>query len=122
MGTSPPRRRRHGQPRRDPGPNRQPGPHPGNPPPHEAPGSHPAPRPADLTGPRQATRQPSTVRGRRLASASSTGTVRDRGAPRVLGERRIGLIQLQWNEKSTAALAADRRPVARLLAGYGYLL
>ena len=41
---------------------------------------------------------------------------------RALGERRIGLIQLEWNEKSTAALAADRRPVARLLAGYGYLL
>ena len=40
-------------------------PHPGNPPPHEAPGSHPAPRPAGLTGPRQATRQPTTVRGRR---------------------------------------------------------
>ena len=41
------------------------GPHPGNPPPHQAPGSHPAPRPAGLTGPRQATRQPTTVRGRR---------------------------------------------------------
>lgn len=43
-----------------------PGPHPGNPPPHEAPGGRPAPRPAGLTGPRQATRQPTTVRGRRL--------------------------------------------------------
>jgi hypothetical protein len=43
-----------------------PGTHPGNPPPHEAPGSHPAPRPADLTGPRQATRRPRTARGRRL--------------------------------------------------------
>ena len=39
-------------------------PHPGNPPPHQAPGSHPAPRPAGLTGPRQSTRQPKTVRGR----------------------------------------------------------
>ena len=42
-----------------------PGPHPGNPPPHQAPGSHPAPRPDGLTGPRQATRQPKTARGRR---------------------------------------------------------
>ncbi|MFZ0190309.1 MAG: transposase [Streptosporangiaceae bacterium] len=42
------------------------GPHPGNPPPHQAPGSHPAPRPHSLTGPRQATRQPKTARGRRL--------------------------------------------------------
>ena len=48
-----------------PGTSRRPGTHPGNPPPHEAPGSHPAARPAGLTGPRQATRQPTTVRGRR---------------------------------------------------------
>ena len=45
---------------------RRPGPHPGSPSPHEAPGSHPAPRPGSLTGPRQATRQPRTVRGRRI--------------------------------------------------------
>ena len=58
-------------------PGRQ-GPHPGNPPPHEAPGSRQAPRPDGLTGPRQATRQPKTVRGRHLGKAvlaSSTGTV-----------------------------------------------
>ncbi|HEX5304243.1 MAG TPA: hypothetical protein VFW50_45345, partial [Streptosporangiaceae bacterium] len=36
QGTRPPRRRRHGQPRRGPGPNRRPGPHPGNPPPQQA--------------------------------------------------------------------------------------
>ena len=48
-----------------PGTTRRPATHPGNPPPHEAPGSHPAARPAGLTGPRQATRQPTTVRGRR---------------------------------------------------------
>jgi IS605 OrfB family transposase len=41
-------------------------PHSGNPPPHEVPGRHPAPRPDGLTGPRQATRQPKTVRGRHL--------------------------------------------------------
>ena len=45
-----------------------------------------------------------------------------RGCARALGEHRIGLIQLEWNEKSIAAVGADRRPVAQLLAGYGYLL
>jgi IS605 OrfB family transposase len=64
QGPAPPRRRRPAQPRRGPGSPRQPGPHPGNPPPHQASGSHPAPRPDGLTGPRQATRQPTTVRGR----------------------------------------------------------
>jgi IS605 OrfB family transposase len=54
-----------------PRPPRQPRPHPRNPPPHEALGSHPAPRPAGLTGLRQATRQPTTVRGRRLARTTS---------------------------------------------------
>jgi IS605 OrfB family transposase len=47
------------------------GSHSGNLPPHQAPGSHPAPRPAGLTGPRQATRQPKTVRGRRLDRTAS---------------------------------------------------
>ena len=50
---------------------RRDGPHPGNPPPHEVPGSHPAPRPDGLTGSRQATRQPKTVRGRRLDRTAS---------------------------------------------------
>jgi FkbM family methyltransferase len=45
-----------------------------------------------------------------------------RGCARALSERRIGLIQLEWNQTSTAAVGADRRPVAQLLAGYGYLL
>jgi hypothetical protein len=54
-----------------PGKPRQPRPHKGRPPPHETPGSHPAPRPAGLTGVRQATRQPTTVRGRRLARTTS---------------------------------------------------
>jgi FkbM family methyltransferase len=45
-----------------------------------------------------------------------------RGCARALGERRIGLIQLEWNENSVAAVGADRRPVAQLLAAYGYLL
>jgi hypothetical protein len=50
-----------------PGKPRQPWPHKGRPPPHEAPGSHPAPRPQGLTGAPRATRQPTTVRDRRLA-------------------------------------------------------
>jgi IS605 OrfB family transposase len=50
---------------------RREGPHPGNPPPHEVPGRHPAPRPDGLTGSRQATRQPKTVRGRRLDRTTS---------------------------------------------------
>jgi len=50
---------------------RQPGPHPGSPPPHEAPGSRKAPRPGSLTGPRQATRRPKTVRDRRIARTIS---------------------------------------------------
>ena len=45
-----------------------------------------------------------------------------RGAARALADRRIGLIQVEWNEMSTLALGTDRRPVAELLAGYGYLL
>jgi len=54
-----------------PGKTRQPRLHKGRPPPHEAPGSHPAPRPAGLTGARQATRQPTTVRGRRLVRTTT---------------------------------------------------
>ena len=38
---------------------------------HEVPGSHPAPRPDGLTGSRQATRQPKTVRDRRLDRTAS---------------------------------------------------
>jgi FkbM family methyltransferase len=45
-----------------------------------------------------------------------------RGCARALGERRIGLIQLEWNEKSTAAVGAGRRPVAQLLTECGYRL
>jgi hypothetical protein len=45
-----------------------------------------------------------------------------RGAARALADRRIGLIQLEWNEMPTLAVGTDRRPVAELLAGYGYRL
>jgi FkbM family methyltransferase len=45
-----------------------------------------------------------------------------RGCTRALSERRIGLIQLEWNAMSQWALGADRRPVADLLARHGYQL
>jgi FkbM family methyltransferase len=45
-----------------------------------------------------------------------------RGAARALADRRIGLIQIEWNEMSTFAVGADRRPVAELLADHGYRL
>jgi len=45
-----------------------------------------------------------------------------RGCARAMAERRIGLIQLEWNEASRLAVGSDRRPVARLLAGHGYQL
>jgi FkbM family methyltransferase len=45
-----------------------------------------------------------------------------RGCARALADRRIGLIQLEWNEASRFAVGTDRRPVAGLLAGYGYQL
>lgn len=45
-----------------------------------------------------------------------------RGAANALAEHRIGLIQIEWNEMSVSAVGADRRPVAELLASYGYRL
>jgi FkbM family methyltransferase len=45
-----------------------------------------------------------------------------RGCTRALSERRIELIQLEWNAMSQVALGADRRPVADLLAQHGYQL
>jgi hypothetical protein len=45
-----------------------------------------------------------------------------RGCERALSEHRIGLIQLEWNSASTAAVGLDRRPVAELLGRYGYSL
>jgi FkbM family methyltransferase len=45
-----------------------------------------------------------------------------RGCARAMAERRIGLIQLEWNEASRLAVGSDRRPLARLLAAHGYQL
>jgi FkbM family methyltransferase len=45
-----------------------------------------------------------------------------KGARRLLAERRIKLIQLEWNESSLALLRQDRRPIAELLTSSGYEL
>ncbi len=43
-----------------------------------------------------------------------------RGCERMLSEGRVRLIQLEWNQTSLKAVGTDRRPVADLLARYGY--
>jgi FkbM family methyltransferase len=45
-----------------------------------------------------------------------------RGCRKALSERRLRLIQLEWNATSQAAAGADRRPVAELLMAHGYSL
>jgi Methyltransferase FkbM domain len=45
-----------------------------------------------------------------------------RGAARALADRRIGLIQIEWNHACTLAVGTDRRPIAELLTRYGYRL
>jgi FkbM family methyltransferase len=45
-----------------------------------------------------------------------------RGAARALADRRIGLIQIEWNHASAGAVGTDRRPIAELLACHGYRL
>ena len=42
------------------------------------------------------------------------------GAERALRERRIALLQLEWNRRSWHLLGEDRTPVANLLRSYGY--
>jgi FkbM family methyltransferase len=44
------------------------------------------------------------------------------GCTRALSERRIGLIQLEWNALSQRVFGTDRSPVADLLTRYGYQL
>jgi FkbM family methyltransferase len=45
-----------------------------------------------------------------------------RGCERALAQQRIKLLQLEWNAASEAAVGADRRPAAALLAAHGYTL
>ena len=45
-----------------------------------------------------------------------------RGCGQALAQRRIRLIQLEWNPASVEAVGTDRTPVARLLALHGYRL
>jgi FkbM family methyltransferase len=44
------------------------------------------------------------------------------GAPQLLSEGRVDLIQLEWNETSESALGEDRDPLASLLHDAGYRL
>ena len=44
------------------------------------------------------------------------------GAVRALEERRIGVLQIEWNGRSQQVLGEDRGPVAALLTKYGYEL
>ena len=45
-----------------------------------------------------------------------------KGARKLLAERRIKLIQLEWNESSVDLLGEDRAPIAKLLSDNGYRL
>ena len=45
-----------------------------------------------------------------------------RGCERAFSDKRIRLIQLEWNEMSREAVGADRRSVADLLIRHGYAL
>lgn len=45
-----------------------------------------------------------------------------RGCERALSERRIKLIQLEWNANSWKAVGTDRQPIAKLLSKYKYNL
>jgi len=45
-----------------------------------------------------------------------------RGCERALSDKRIGLIQLEWNEMSRQAIGADRRSVADFLIKHDYTL
>ncbi|MDG4831534.1 FkbM family methyltransferase [Solwaraspora sp. WMMD1047] len=42
------------------------------------------------------------------------------GGRRALEEQRIGVLQLEWNARSSHLLGEDRGPVAAILAKYGY--
>jgi FkbM family methyltransferase len=44
------------------------------------------------------------------------------GAPRALAQRRIGVLQVEWNAMSQRVLGETRAPVAALLARHGYRL
>jgi FkbM family methyltransferase len=44
------------------------------------------------------------------------------GARRALEERRIGVLQLEWNARSQRVLGEDRGPVAAILTKHGYEL
>jgi FkbM family methyltransferase len=45
-----------------------------------------------------------------------------RGCKRALAEHRIRVLQIEWNGTSREAIGSDRRPIANMLAEYGYIL
>jgi hypothetical protein len=44
------------------------------------------------------------------------------GATRALADRRIGVLQIEWNDMSQLLLNENRMPIADLLRGHGYRL
>lgn len=44
------------------------------------------------------------------------------GATRLLGEHRVAVVQLEWNDRATANFGETREPVTQLLEGHGYRL
>lgn len=44
------------------------------------------------------------------------------GARQALADRRIELLQLEWNDSCESALGESRAPIAEMLEGYGYRL
>jgi hypothetical protein len=66
--------------RREPGGTRREGPHPGSPPPRTGPRQPPGTRPARLNRTRQATRRPTTVRGRPPSRTQSPLSVQERSS------------------------------------------
>lgn len=62
-----------------------------------------------------------TVAGVKLDTEGTERLVLE-GAERALGDRRIGLLQLEWNYASVKVLGEDRTPVARMLRDAGYRL
>jgi FkbM family methyltransferase len=76
---------------------------------------------------------PKTVTGITLDSLIGSSTVKGikidvegfelkvlQGATKALGDKRIGLIQLEWNDASMSAVGTDRVPVKNFLKTYGY--
>lgn len=62
-----------------------------------------------------------TVAGMKVDVEGAERLVLD-GAARALKDRRIRLLQLEWNGLSEVMLGESRQPIAEMLSGYGYQL